>query len=776
MPRPQMPCLRGRTLAIALLAVPLAQAQDDGGAARDAQQVFARVSASVVTVQALDAQGQADGQGSGVVVAPGLVATNCHVVRSAATLQVTGTAGKQAAQWTHQLAGLDLCLLAAPGLSTPPVVLRPSQELAVGEPVYAVGNPLGFGLAVSSGLLSSRQAGEPHARLAATAPVSPGSSGGGLFDRQARLLGLTTAILGTGQSLNLVLPAEAVAALLAQAEPRAPAQAVPPAEPRWAAVAVGLYDRQDWAGLQAHAQAWLQAQPRSAPALVYLARAAGQQQDHAQAEALARRALALDGDLASAWSELAQALIATGRSAEGEQALQQAALRQPGEADPHIVRSFLRKSQGQPEAAREEMRSAVRKRPFSPRLWTELGRQEAALGQADAAQQAFAAAVRLGGAPPVAGTAPSATLDIARQTEALEALGWIALRQQRYVQAEEAFRKGLALDGEHAGLWNGIGGVMQGTLRWAEAEQAFTRSLAREANDALVLANRGDVLRVQRQFERAMADAQAALRLKPDEPVAQRLLAVLLLDMRRFADAAPAYARLSALQAPNDDDLVNWAESLVNIGQAQEALAKLKQAEAGQPGRLRFNLVMGRTLGAQNDVAGALAYLERALADNPSASVVWSSKGYALMRLDRLAEAIASLETAVRLDPTLSNGWINLGHAQMRARNLGRAIEALEKAVVLAPEAMDGRFYLAQSYLQARMPAKAREHAQAVVARQPALPPALALMAVSYLAENNAIEAGTWHRRLHAAAPEIAGKVRLQAIGAGMAAAQQWPQ
>jgi len=52
----------------------------------------------------------------------------------------------------------------------------------------------------------------------------------------------------------------------------------------------------------------------------------------------------------------------------------------------------------------------------------------------------------------------------------------------------------------------------------------------------------------------------------------------------------------------------------------------------------------------------------------------------------------------------------------------------------------------------------------------------LALMAVSYLAENNAAEAGTWHRRLHAAAPEIAGKVRLQAIGAGMAAAQQWPQ
>lgn len=780
MPRPRMAAAQGRALLLALCVATVAQAQtteqEEAGATRGAQQVFARVGASVVTVLAQGADGRSDGQGSGVVVAPGLVATNCHVVRSATSLRLAGATGEQPAQWTRQLAELDLCLLAAPGLTAPPVALRDSAALAVGEPVYAVGNPLGFGLAVSSGLLASRQAGQPYARLTATAPVSPGSSGGGLFDREARLLGLTTAILGTGQSLNLVLPAEAISALLAQGAPRPQAEPPPPAEPRWAMVAAGLYERQDAAGLQAHAQAWAQAQPHSAPALVYLARAAGQQQGHAQAETLARSALALDGDLASAWSALAQALIATGRIGEGEQALDEAARRQPDEADAHIVRFFLRQSQGQREAARAEMREAVRKRPFSPRLWTELGRQEEAFGQADAARQAFATAVRLGGTPSVAGTAAAAPPGMAAQLEALQALGWAELRKRRYVQAEEAFRKGLALDGEHAGLWNGIGAVMQGSVRWAEAEQAFTRALAREANDAVVLANRGEVLRVQRQFDRAMADAQTALRLKPDEPTAQRLLAALLLDMRRFAESAAAYTRLATQEQPQDDDLVNWAEALVNSGDAAGALARLRQAEAGQPARLRLYTVMGRVLGAQNDVAGALVYLERALAENPSASVVWSAKGYALMRLDRLPEAVTALETAVRLDPTLSNGWINLGHAQMRARNLGRAIEALEKAVVLAPEAMDGRFYLAQSYLQARMPAKAREHAQAVAARQPALPPVLALIAVSYLAENNVAEAGSWHRRLHAAAPEIAGKVRQQAIGAGIAAAQQWPE
>lgn len=759
-----------------LLAWPVALSQEDAGSARDAQQVFARIGASVVTVRALDAAGQSDGQGSGVVVAPGLVATNCHVVRSAVTLRLAGAGGEQTAAWTRQLAGMDLCLLEAPGLSVPPVALRASQDLAIGEPVYAIGNPLGFGLAVSSGLLSSVQAGAPHGRLAATAPVSPGSSGGGLFDRQGRLLGLTTAILGTGQSLNLVLPAEAVAALLAQGEPRPPPEPVPVAERRWATQALGLFEHNDWAGLQAHAQAWAQAQPVSTEALVYLARAVNQQDRHAEAEAYARSALALDGDLSSAWVELAQALFGAGRAAEAEQALQQAALRHPTNADVHTVRFIALQRDGKAQAARDEMRLALRKKPFSPWLWTGLGRLEENLGQTDAARRAFAAAVRLGGAAPAVRSADGKVIATARQTEALLQLGWVELRKQRHVQAEEAFRKGLALDGRDAGLWNGLGGVMQATRRWADAEQAFTQSLAVGGDDAGVLANRGDVFRVLGQPERALADAQAALRVKADDAPAQRLLALLAFEARKFKDAVAGYVRLAELGAMQSDDLANWGDSLMYTGDAPGALARLREAETTQPVSPRLNLIMARVLGAQNDMAGALGYVERALVDSPSDSVAWSSKGYALMLLGRLPEAVAALETAVRLDPALSNGWINLGQAQMRAKNLGRAIEALGKGVGLAPEAVDARMYLAQSYLQAGLPGQAREHAQLVLKRHPSAPPVLGLMTVSYLLDQNREEALVWYVKLYAVAPEAARKIRSQAITGGTMAALSWPE
>lgn len=770
------PCVPWTWVGALLLAVSAAHAEDDAGAARDAQQVFARVGPSVVTVLALNAAGQPDGQGSGVVVAPGLVATNCHVVRGAATLRLADAGGEQPAQWTRQLAGLDLCLLAAPALGAPPVALRPSQELAVGEPVYAVGNPLGFGLAVSSGLLSSRQAGQPHARLAATAPVSPGSSGGGLFDRQGRLLGLTTAILGTGQSLNLVLPAEALAELLANGAPRPAAEPVPPAERRWRAEASELFGRSDWAELHSHAQRWIQAQPLSATALVYLTRAKNRQARYAEAEATARRALALDNDLGHAWTELGEALIGQDRDSEALDALQESALRDPGNANPHIQRSVLHGKAGRTEAARDELRLAVRKWPSNAALWTGLGELEDKLGRADEARRAFAAAERLGGAQAKEEVAATGRSAHARQVEALAALGWVELRNERPVQAEAAFRKGLALDERHVGLWNGLGSVMHQLRRWTDAEAAYARALALEPNDVAVLGNRATAYADAGQTDKALADAQAVLRIQPGNERAQRLLAGQTFNTRDYRGAAKAYARLAEIGTPTADDLVTWAESLLKLGDVPAAQALLRQAETRTPPSPRLDDAMGKLLAAQNDMAAALPYFERARAANPTSALAWSSKGYALLRMGRLGEAVEALETAVRLDPQLANSWINLGHAQLRARNLGRAIEALEKSVGLAPEAADARWYLAQSYLQARMPAKAREHAQTGLARHPSAAPLLAIMAVTALLDQHVAEAAIWHGKLHAVAPEVAGKIRTQAISGGVMAALQWPE
>jgi hypothetical protein len=105
-----------------------------------------------------------------------------------------------------------------PGLTAPAVVLGSSAELRIGQRVYAIGAPQGLELTLSDGLISSlrtlvsKDRVEPW--IQTSAPIAGGSSGGGLFDEQARLIGITTFGIGRGGvvvgNLNFAVPAEQV--------------------------------------------------------------------------------------------------------------------------------------------------------------------------------------------------------------------------------------------------------------------------------------------------------------------------------------------------------------------------------------------------------------------------------------------------------------------------------------------------------------------------------------------------------------------------------------
>jgi hypothetical protein len=101
----------------------------------------------------------------------------------------------------------DLCLLTAPGLTAKPARLGSAARLKVGEPVYAVGAPQGLELSLSEGIVSQLRGGPPPL-IQTTVAISQGSSGGGLFNAEAELVGITTFYLKDAQSLNFALPVE----------------------------------------------------------------------------------------------------------------------------------------------------------------------------------------------------------------------------------------------------------------------------------------------------------------------------------------------------------------------------------------------------------------------------------------------------------------------------------------------------------------------------------------------------------------------------------------
>ncbi len=169
--------------------------------------VFNKVKDSIVVVKTLDAQGKVIGQGSGVLLPSGKIATNCHVVEGGRSYLVRR--GKELAYGTlyAEDADKDICLLDAKGITGKPAQIGKAAGLKVGDPVYAVGAPQGLELSLSDGIVAQLRGGPPPI-IQTTAAISPGSSGGGLFDGEGRLVGLTTLYLEGGQSLNFAIPVE----------------------------------------------------------------------------------------------------------------------------------------------------------------------------------------------------------------------------------------------------------------------------------------------------------------------------------------------------------------------------------------------------------------------------------------------------------------------------------------------------------------------------------------------------------------------------------------
>jgi len=181
--------------------------------ANTAAHVFENAWRSVVVVR------NGGGQGSGVIVNPNIVATNCHVVNTYGRIAVYKANDRRAdadtafsATIRHADKRKDFCLLNVNGLSGAPVKIRKYTTLRVGENVYALGAPQGLDLSLSVGVISQLRAWGSNQFIQTDTAISPGSSGGGLFDREGDLIGILTAkIIEEGaEGIGFAIPADLV--------------------------------------------------------------------------------------------------------------------------------------------------------------------------------------------------------------------------------------------------------------------------------------------------------------------------------------------------------------------------------------------------------------------------------------------------------------------------------------------------------------------------------------------------------------------------------------
>jgi len=176
-------------------------------------ELFRRVSSSVYVVVAgpsreLLSRSNAS-QGSAVAVTDQTLITNCHVVENANFIAILQESSVSEAELVKANRDTDRCVLHVSSATLHPVPgVRPFNDLAVGERVYSIGSPSGLEQTLGEGLISGLRDHDGVKFIQTSAPISAGSSGGGLFDVHGNLVGVTTFMLKEAQALNFAIAAE----------------------------------------------------------------------------------------------------------------------------------------------------------------------------------------------------------------------------------------------------------------------------------------------------------------------------------------------------------------------------------------------------------------------------------------------------------------------------------------------------------------------------------------------------------------------------------------
>lgn len=188
----------------------------------EAQKVYQNCSDSIVMVIAPDDHNNGTHQGSGVVIGPGRVVTNWHVIEGASRIFLKYKGVNYRARLVADKRYYDLAILQSDELDAKVAAISSVDGIEVGANVYAIGNPRGLELTLSSGLISGKRDVEGVSFIQTSAPISPGSSGGGLFNSESKLIGITTMNLIDSQNLNFAVPIDLVKKFAREADETTP--------------------------------------------------------------------------------------------------------------------------------------------------------------------------------------------------------------------------------------------------------------------------------------------------------------------------------------------------------------------------------------------------------------------------------------------------------------------------------------------------------------------------------------------------------------------------
>lgn len=173
-----------------------------GGGFLDSEKIAREIRPGIVNIRVSGSRGEGSGSGE-IFTEDGYIMTNSHVVEGSSTVKVELTDGRRL---DGKVIGTDpetdIAVVKVEADKLPVVPLGTAMDVQIGEPVIAIGNPLGLqgGPTVTTGIVSAlgrevdTENGKLFDMIQTDAAIAPGSSGGALLDAEGTVIGITTAI------------------------------------------------------------------------------------------------------------------------------------------------------------------------------------------------------------------------------------------------------------------------------------------------------------------------------------------------------------------------------------------------------------------------------------------------------------------------------------------------------------------------------------------------------------------------------------------------------
>ncbi len=303
--------------------------------------MFVRLVPNLVRVEADNRDGSVS-IGSGVIVGPGLVATNCHVTRDAVDITLIRGGERHGVDSESSDVGRDLCLLHSPTtVGDRPIAIAAAAPRA-GQAVFAVGFALGNAPRLAPGEISSVYEYDGGRVVETTAAFAAGASGGGLFNADGELVGIIAFHSRGRESRYFCLPARWVSEAIDRfaGRPVEPLSGfafwqLPTDEQPFFLRAATFEAEGDWAAVVDVAQRWTDSEASNASSWFALGNAYAHLNRKAQSIDAFREAVALEGDFASAWYSLGVAYAESCMPAE-----EQGAERRLRSLDPRLAEAL----------------------------------------------------------------------------------------------------------------------------------------------------------------------------------------------------------------------------------------------------------------------------------------------------------------------------------------------------------------------------------------------------------------------------------------------------